>query len=214
MKTLMKITSISGIAALTLTACANEDGSLGEKGREGAIAGAVLGGIVGAIDGGKPKNVITGAVVGASAGAVIGNELDKQERDLRNQMGGSGATITNTGSELIVTLPEAITFETDSTYVRPTLQGHLNSLANNLQQYPNSMVDVIGHTDNVGDAGYNQGLSARRAQSVTGVLVGAGVNPNRIRSYGRGETSPVMSNDTPAGRAANRRVEIIITPSS
>lgn len=115
---------------------------------------------------------------------------------------------------MIVTLPEAITFETDSTFVRSTLQDDLAALARNLDEYPDSTVDVIGHTDSVGDAAYNQNLSARRAASVENILLNNGVSGSRIRAYGRGETEAIASNDTASGRAANRRVEIVIRPTS
>ena len=166
------------------------------------------------VAGNSGSSTLKAGVAGAVVGAVIGNVLDKQEKDLRQDLAGSGATITNTGNELIVTLPEAITFETDSTYVRPTLQDDLAALANNLREYPDSTVDVIGHTDSVGDGSYNQNLSARRAQSVSNILRDNGTPSSRIRAYGRGETEPVASNDSASGRAANRRVEVVIRPTS
>ncbi len=214
MKHFVKGTVIASISALALSACATEDGSLGENARTGAIAGAVLGGLVGTVDGGKPKNVIVGATVGAAVGAGLGNELDRQEADLRDRISGSGATIVNTGSELIVTLPEAVTFDTDSTFVRPSSQSHLSALAENLRSYPNTQVDVIGHTDSVGDGSYNQNLSARRANAVYDVLTRNGVEPSRIRAFGRGENQPMASNDTDDGRQQNRRVNVVITPNA
>lgn len=214
MKHLIKGTVLVSISALALAGCAQEDGSLGENARTGAIAGAVLGGLVGTVDGGKPKNVIVGAAVGAAVGAGLGNELDRQEAALRDELAGSGATITNTGSELVVTLPEAVTFDTDSTLVRASLQGHLADLAGNLQSYPNTSVDIIGHTDNVGDEDYNQNLSSRRASSVSNILTQNGVATGRIRAFGRGENEPLASNETEGGRQQNRRVNVVITPNA
>lgn len=212
MKHLVKGTVLTTVAAFTLTACATEDGSLGENARTGAIAGAVLGGLVGTVDGGKPKNVVVGATIGAAVGAGLGNELDRQEADLRDQIAGSGATITNTGSELIVTLPEAVTFDTDSTFVRQSSRTHLAGLAENLRTYPSSSIDVIGHTDNVGGEDYNQNLSSRRANAVFEILTQEGVDASRIRAFGRGENEPLASNDTDTGRQQNRRVNVVITP--
>jgi outer membrane protein OmpA-like peptidoglycan-associated protein len=96
--------------------------------------------------------------------------------------------------------------------VSGTSQNELRIVANSLNQYPNTTVNVIGHTDNVGDAAFNQGLSERRAQAVTAILIGGGVSPARIRSIGAGENNPIASNLNEAGRQMNRRVEIVITP--
>jgi len=211
---LIRTLSIVTIGAFTLTACVDASNPDYQKTRNGAAIGAILGAATQVIAGNSSDSMVKGAVVGGVVGAVVGNHLDKQEADLKREMAGSGAVITNTGKELIVTLPEAITFETASTYVRPSLQDDLARLAVNLQKYPDSTVDVIGHTDSVGDTTYNQNLSARRAESVSGILLRGGVSAARIRAYGRGEGSPAASNETSAGRAINRRVEIVIRPTA
>lgn len=197
-------------AAFALTACVEP----GEKTRQGALTGAAVGAVAGIAlgKGDRKDDIVKGAVVGGLIGGAIGNQLDAQERALRGSIGDSGALIVNTGSELIVTLPESITFETDSTYVRPSVQTTLTKLANNLNDYPNTTIDVIGHTDNVGSESYNQDLSARRAAAVSGILIRSGVSSGRIRSYGRGERDPIATNLTAEGRAQNRRVEIVIIP--
>jgi outer membrane protein OmpA-like peptidoglycan-associated protein len=120
--------------------------------------------------------------------------------------------IENTGEQLIVTMPDGILFDFDSAAIRAGLQADLRALARNLQQYPNTTVDVVGHTDSQGSAEYNMDLSARRASAVAGVLLEEGVSPLRVRSFGRGEEQPVATNLTPEGRAQNRRVEVIIRP--
>ncbi len=196
--------------AFALTACVEP----GEKTRQGALTGAAVGAVAGIAlgKGDRKDEIVKGAVVGGLIGGAIGNQLDAQERALRGSIGSSGAMIVNTGSELIVTLPESITFETDSTYVRPSIQTTLTRLANNLNDYPNTTVDVIGHTDNVGSESYNQDLSARRAAAVSGILIRSGVSSNRIRAYGRGERDPIATNLTAEGRSQNRRVEIVIIP--
>jgi len=145
---------------------------------------------------------------------LIGNALDRQAADLRASMNNSDVQIVNTGNELIVTMPQDILFAVDSYTVRSDLQTDLRALAQNLQSYPNTTVDVIGHTDNTGDAGYNQGLSARRANAVANVILGAGVSSSRVRAFGRGEDAPIASNLTPEGRQQNRRVEIVIRPTT
>jgi outer membrane protein OmpA-like peptidoglycan-associated protein len=122
--------------------------------------------------------------------------------------------IVNTGRELIVTMPQDILFDVDSTFVQPSLRSDLRALATNLQQYPNSSVAVIGHTDNTGTAAYNQDLSSRRANAVANILIDAGVSAGRVRAIGRGEDEPIASNLSAAGRQQNRRVEIVIRPYS
>ena len=211
---LLKPLTIGCVGVFALAACdAPQDPDL-QKTRNGAVIGAAVGAATQILAGNSNSSVLKGAVVGGVAGAVIGNILDKQERDLREDLGDSGATITNTGDELIVTLPEAITFDTDSTFVRSSLRDDLARLAANLDKYPDSTVDVVGHTDSVGDSAYNQNLSARRAEAVSQILLANGVSGARIRAYGRGELEPVQSNETSSGRAANRRVEIVIRPTS
>lgn len=205
---------LASVSVFALAACDDPSNPDYQKTRNGAVIGAAVGVASQIIAGNSSDSALKAGVVGAAAGAVIGNILDKQEQDLRQDLAGSGATITNTGNELIVTLPEAITFDTDSTFVRGTLQDDLAALASNLDQYPNSTIDVIGHTDSVGDASYNQNLSARRAAAVENILLNNGVSGARIRAYGRGETESIASNETESGRAANRRVEVVIRPTS
>lgn len=205
----IKTAAFAGVSLLALAAC---DDPNYRNTQTGAAIGAATGAAATIIAGGDRDKIAAATVLGGVAGAVIGNVIDKQEADLRQDLSGSGAVITRDGNRLIVTLPEAITFDTDSVYVRNNLVDDLGRLAANLQQYPDSTVDVIGHTDSVGDASYNQNLSARRASAVETILLQNGVANSRIRAYGRGETQPVASNDTASGRAANRRVEIVINP--
>lgn len=208
MLNLVKPTIILTAGALTLAACTEDP----DKTKKGAAIGAAAGLISGILTSDDSNGKIKRTIAGAAIGAAIGNELDKQEEELRTDLSGSGAVITNEGDRLVVTLPEAITFDTDSAVVRASLSDSLIRLADSLNKYPSTNVDVIGHTDTVGDASYNQALSARRANSVTAILTNNGVSQLRIRSYGRGELEPIASNDTISGRAANRRVEIVITP--
>ena len=196
------------LSVFTLISCTEDPFNT----KKGAIIGATAGVMSGLLTGDDSNGTIKRALAGAALGAAIGNELDIQEEELRKDLGGSGALIKNTGDSLIVTLPEAITFDINSSTVRYTLEDSLVRLAKSLNKYPNTNIDVIGHTDNVGDESYNQELSARRAGSVAAILAQSGVSQSRIRAYGRGELKPIKSNDTVNGRAANRRVDIIITP--
>ncbi len=182
--------------------------------KSGALIGAGIGAILGATresGNDRVKNAAVGAALGAGAGALIGNALDKQAAELRGSMG-NDVKIVNTGDRLIVTMPQDILFNIDSAAVRPDLRSDLRALATSLRDYPNTTVDVLGHTDNTGTAAYNQNLSSRRANAVASVLINAGVRSSRIRSFGRGEAEPISSNLTSEGRRQNRRVEIIIRP--
>ena len=218
----MTTTRISAaLAASTLlfaTACTDparfDNGDDPQKNaKQGAIVGGILGAVTGLITAGddKAESAVVGAVVGAGAGALIGNHLDKQEAALRGSLG-DDVTIRNTGEELILTMPQDILFATDSAALTGSLRSDLVTLARNLNDYPDSTVDVIGHTDNTGTAAHNQALSARRATAVSAVLRDNGVASSRLRAIGRGEDEPIATNLTAEGRQQNRRVEIVIRP--
>ena len=200
---------------LALAACTDPGqigaGSETPKTQQGALIGAGVGAIAGQIVGGDTEATLLGAALGAAVGGAAGYNLDKQEAELRRQLD-SGVSITNTGDRLIVSMPQDLLFATDSFAVRPDLQNDLYAVADSLQQYPQSTIQVVGHTDSDGDAGYNQQLSERRASSVASVLLNAGVPSQRIQTVGRGETQPVASNLNASGKAQNRRVEIVILP--
>jgi len=203
--------AIALVAGMGLAGCTNPDGTANNTGT-GIAAGAGIGAVLGRAIGGDSRGAVIGGIIGAGIGGAIGDDLDRQEAALRSQMGGSGVSIVNTGSQLIVTLPEAITFPVDSAQLKSSFVSSLNALARNLQQYPNTTVEVVGHTDSTGAASYNQQLSERRALSVRSVLLNAGVSGSRLRAFGQGENNPVATNGTSAGRTQNRRVEIFITP--
>ncbi|WP_164660410.1 OmpA family protein [Tropicibacter sp. Alg240-R139] len=205
--------------ALTLSAC-TDPAQLGsqtdpkQNTKTGAIAGGILGAGIGAITGSSAKSAIVGAAAGALAGGAVGSYLDKQAADLRQELANDGITITNTGDRLIVSVPNDITFDTDSSSVRPALQSDLDKVAQNLLKYPESSVQIIGHTDSDGEAEYNQGLSVRRANAVADVVQAGGVPYNRISTIGRGEDDPIASNLNDTGKAQNRRVEIVVIPTN
>lgn len=215
-----------GAAALAISACTHTgpiDTSNGpnqnQKAKSGALIGAAVGAAAGLLTSGddrgdKVKATAIGAAIGAGAGALVGTTLDRQEEDLRADLGETDATITNTGDRLIVTLPQDILFATGSSNLRSDLKRDLQTIAGNLQAYPDSTVQVIGHTDSDGDAAFNLGLSEDRAFAVADVLINAGVPGFRIQTIGRGEDQPIASNLTPEGKAQNRRVEIVILPNA
>lgn len=215
---MMKTPLILAVAGtLGLTACVDPNAYPDDpnaRQRQGAIIGGLTGAVAGvavAGDGDELKGAIIGGALGAGTGALIGADLDRQAAELRGSLN-SNISVTNTGEYLIVNMPQDLLFATDSASVRPDLRADLNTVASSLLRYPNSRIEVIGHTDNTGSAAYNQDLSQRRAVAVASVLRESGVPGARIAAFGRGEDQPVASNLTAEGKAQNRRVEIIIRP--
>lgn len=219
----MRISLLLGAAGVIgLGACTNPDGttvgSNMSKTQQGAVIGALAGGAL-AASRDKDKNnqgedFIKGAVLGAAAGAVAGNVLEAQEKQLRQVMTSPGVQIINRGDYLQVIMPSGLLFASDSAAISGQAQNDLYGLAQSLNQYPNSRVEIYGHTDSTASDAHNMDLSQRRAQSVGGILTAAGVSGSRLTMIGRGESQPVASNDTQAGRAQNRRVEILIRPTN
>jgi outer membrane protein OmpA-like peptidoglycan-associated protein len=174
----------------------------------GAAAGAAGGAVVGKHMGSTAKGAIVGAALGGAAGAIIGHQMDQQAKELEVQV--AGASVERVGEGIQVTFDSGILFDFDSDRLRPAAQQNLGSLASSLQRYPKTDLLVVGHTDSVGAEDYNQRLSERRAASAANYLISQGVDYRRIRLVGLGETEPVASNATDAGRQLNRRVEVAI----
>jgi len=208
---------LSGASLLLATAC-TDPAALGGQDRQKTRQGALLGGLIGAGAGAlasddRAKGALIGGAIGAAGGAVVGNALDKQAAELRRDLD-NDVGINNTGERLTVTMPQDILFAVDSFDIRPGLRQDLFTVADSLQRYPDTRVQVVGHTDSDGAASYNQRLSERRAETVANVLLNGGVQPSRINAIGRGEDQPVASNLTAEGKAQNRRVEIVIVPTN
>ncbi len=174
----------------------------------GAAGGAVAGGIIGKVGGSTAKGAIIGAAVGGAAGAIIGDQMDRQAKELELNI--PGATVQRVGEGIEVTFASGLLYDFDSDVVKPTAQGNLTALANSLTKYPETDLLIVGHTDSVGTATYNQALSERRAASAASFLATEQVDRSRIDTRGLGQTEPVASNDTDAGRQQNRRVEVAI----
>lgn len=208
------ITSAAAALALIAVSACVTDPNTGQKKVSrtalGGIGGAGLGYLLGGVIGGKTGRIV-GAGIGGVAGGVVGYQMDKQIKELKEQTAGSGVDVTQQGNGILVNLPD-VTFAVDSTTISPAFQATLDKVAQSMIQYPNSLIDVYGHTDSTGSDAYNMDLSKRRADSVARYLTMRGVSSARIRTQGMGESAPVASNDTPEGRALNRRVEIKITP--
>ena len=193
------------LSCLALAGCAT-------KSQTGAVigagGGAVVGGAIGKVAGSTAKGAIIGAVVGGTAGAIIGAQMDKQAKDLEQNI--EGATVERVGEGIQVTFDSGLLFDFDSDVVRPEARANLRELAVSLTEYPDSDVLIIGHTDRVGTTAYNQTLSERRATSAANYLISQGVSGTRVGTLGLGETEPIATNETEAGRQANRRVEVAI----
>ncbi len=209
------LSSVLVLGACTDPGTLTAPGDPNQNAKQGALIGGLIGAGVGAIANGSDPllGALAGGAIGAAGGGVIGNQLDKQAAELRQQLANDGITIVNAGDRLIVTVPNDITFDTDSATVRPALRADLVRVGQNLVNYPNSNVQIIGHTDSDGEASYNLGLSERRANAVADILQANGVSYSRITTIGQGENNPIASNLTAQGKSQNRRVEIVVVPS-
>lgn len=205
------ILTIAGVVALI--GCTDIDGTSNQP-ATGAVIGGATGAAIGNIAGDDTRSTIIGGVIGAAVGGAIGENMARQERELNQQLAGSGVIITNTGSQLRVILPESVIFATGSATVAASFLPTLREVARSLNAHPNSTVRVVGHTDSVGSAAYNQQLSEDRALAVARILIRDGISASRISYSGRGYNEPITSNSTATGRAQNRRVEIVITPTN
>ena len=200
----------AGAALILLAGCTDPATGDLDRTRTGLGTGAVLGALIGSqVAGDRTAGALVGAGVGAMAGGLIGQRLDRQAEELRAQLG-DDVIIRRSGNDIVLTMPQDILFAFDSAELRPDLTRDLQSIGASLQRYPDTRVIVTGHTDSTGDAGYNQRLSERRAESVAAVLRRSGVSAGRIATRGAGQTQPIASNATPEGQARNRRVDIVI----
>jgi outer membrane protein OmpA-like peptidoglycan-associated protein len=207
-------------ALLTTTACVTNP-ETGEREFQtrtaiGAAVGAVAGYFGGDLIGGRRDRTekIVGAGIGTIAGAAVGQYMDRQERQLRQQTAGTGVVVERQGDELLLSMPAGITFPINSYQIQPQFYTTLNQVAQTLAAYPQTLIDVYGHTDPTGGDAINIPLSRNRAESVAGYLSQQGVARARIATQGFGSSQPIADNSTEAGRSQNRRVEIRIVPAT
>ena len=179
---------------------------------KGAGIGAAAGAVAGVVIGGSRKATLIGAGIGALVGGAVGNYMDREAEALRQRLRATGVSVTRHDDHIILNMPGNVTFATDSADISSSFYEVLDSVALVLNEFEKTYVDVVGHTDSTGRAEYNQALSVRRAQSVSDYLMTREVMAERLVVTGRGQTQPIASNDTPEGRALNRRVEIVLTP--
>jgi outer membrane protein OmpA-like peptidoglycan-associated protein len=206
------IRSTGALGALALLGGAVALGGCYRNAQRGAVigagTGAVVGGVIGATQHSTAKGAIIGAAVGGAAGAIIGDIMDRQAHDLAQNI--KGAKVERVGEGIQVTFESGLLYDFDSDVVKPEARRNLDELARSFEQYPNTDLLIVGHTDSVGADGYNQSLSERRAAAAKRYLTAQGVADGRIRTAGRGETEPVASNGSEGGRQQNRRVEVAI----
>ncbi|HEX8445362.1 MAG TPA: OmpA family protein [Sphingomonas sp.] len=213
----IKIIAAAMLVLTTTTACVT-DPETGQRTVSKAAIGAGLGGLggllAGDVLGGRRDRTekILGAGIGAIAGGAVGGYMDRQEQRLRQQTAGTGVEVRREGDELLLNIPSGITFDTNSYAIQPQFRATLDKVAATLSEYDQTLVDIYGHTDSTGNDAINLPLSRNRAQSVADYLTTRGVQAARLATQGFGAAQPVASNDTPDGRAQNRRVEIKIVP--
>lgn len=211
---------LAALTAMAVAGCYTTDPYTGDKEMnktsKGAMIGAASGAVIGLLTGDNSRErcerTLIGAGVGGLAGAGVGAYMDKQEAKLRDQLRGTGVSVTRVGDNITLNMPGNITFKTDSADLNASFFGVLDSVVLVAKEYDKTIIEAAGHTDSTGTEQYNQQLSERRAGTVAEYLRNRGVIAERLITVGAGEMRPVASNDTPEGRAQNRRVELTFAP--
>lgn len=194
------------VCAMTMMSCSHWRAITG--GAIGAGAGGAVGGVIGKKMGNTAAGAIIGAAIGGTAGAAIGNYMDKQAEEMRNDI--QGAQIERVGEGIKITFNSGILFDVNSDALKSEAANNVKNLAVILNKYEDTEILIEGHTDSTGSDKYNSTLSEKRAASVSGELKSQGVAGRRITTNGFGENQPVADNGTVEGRTANRRVEVAI----
>ena len=208
MKTVKQFTLLFAAIAILAAGCKTLNRS--QKGAAiGTGGGAAIGAVVGKALGNTAMGAIVGAAVGGTAGAVIGKRMDKQAEEMKRVMG--DAEVRRVGEGIVVEFKDKVLFGFDQSDLGTTAQQSINKLNDVLKKYPDTNIEVIGHTDDKGTDEYNQNLSQRRATAVANYLKANGIVASRIVTKGMGESDPKVTNDSDSNRAENRRVEFVIT---
>lgn len=214
------LSNLSLLIALTVSGACTTNPYTGERQASKAGVGAGIGAAVGAVAGvlsgddadERRKRALIGAGVGALAGAGVGAYMDRQEARLRQELQGTGVSVTRIGDDIILNMPGNITFATNQASIESDFYPVLNSVAKVAKEFNKTLIDVAGHTDSTGTVAYNMELSQRRANSVTQYLQSQGVDATRVYAEGYGPHYPIADNSNAQGRAENRRVEIALKP--
>ncbi len=209
-------------AAALLAGCMTYDPYTGEKEVSKTTKGATIGAGIAAIGAyidnrdsdrrQRTERILKSAGVGAVAGGAVGNYMDRQEAKLRHQLEGSGVRVVREGDNITLIMPGNITFDTARIDIKPNFTSVLDSVVLVVNEFDKTVLEVAGHTDNVGSDGDNMTLSSGRANSVANYFRGKGVKPERLTTIGYGETRPAADNGSEAGREQNRRVELTLLP--
>lgn len=208
MKQVKNLLTVTLAFAILATGCKNMN-----KTQKGAVIGTAGGAAAGAVIGKAAGNTALGAIIGATVGgvtgAVIGRKMDKQAEEIKNEV--PGAKVERVGEGIVVEFSSAVLFGFDQSGLSSKAESTLGELITILNKYPDTDLEIQGHTDNTGTDKYNQSLSERRASTVANYLTSHGIVLERVKTVGFGEAAPKYSNDTESGRAQNRRVEFLIT---
>ncbi|MGL5948625.1 MAG: OmpA family lipoprotein [Aeromonas sp.] len=214
----MKVLASALVLTMALTGCTTNPYT-GEqqtaKGAWGALAGAAAGAAVGALSssrGDRKKGILTGIAAGAALGGGIGYYMDVQEAKLRDKLRGTGVSVTRIGDELILNMPNNVTFDSGSSRLKMEGANTLSGVAMVVAEFNKTRINIIGHTDSTGSRELNMKLSRERADAVGTQLIASGVNARRMSVFGVGPDEPVATNSTEEGKAQNRRVTITLTP--
>jgi outer membrane protein OmpA-like peptidoglycan-associated protein len=208
MKTIRQFAMILTLTGLVASGCKSMNKT--QKGAViGAAGGGVIGGVIGRAAGNTAMGVIIGATVGGVTGAVIGRKMDKQAEEMKKVLG--DAEVKRVGEGIVIEFKDKVLFGFDRADLTLSARTNLDKLTNVLIKYPDTNIEVLGHTDSKGTDEYNQGLSEKRASSVTSYLKSIGIANVRLSTRGMGESDPVSTNESDAGRSENRRVEFVIT---
>jgi len=203
-------TGLLMITAFTMLAPACKSLSKTQKGAAiGTVGGGAAGAIIGKAAGNTALGAIIGATVGGVTGAVIGNKMDKQAKEIEKSV--PGAKVERVGEGIVVEFSSQILFGFDKAGLSEDAKSNLAKLVTILNEYPDTDIEIQGHTDSKGSESYNKSLSLKRAKSVSDYLAAKGISSQRINTKGMGELFPKYSNEDEAGRSSNRRVEFLIT---
>ena len=221
MNAMTKTGIAAALAATMLGGCATYTGQTNDpndpnRTGRGALIGAGIGAVAGLLSGSdateRRQRAMVGAGLGGLAGAGIGAYQDRQEAALRRETAGTGVDVQRDGDVIKLNLPDGVTFDFNRTDIKPQFYPALNSIASTIKQYDQTIVEINGHTDNIGSLAANQKISDERARAVGTYLAAQGVQPVRMEMHGYNYQYPIASNDSEQGRALNRRVEIRLIP--
>jgi len=214
----LKLSLPLALSGVLISGCTTMDAFTGENQISGTSKGAIAGGLLGAVIGAatapkadRAKRALIGAGIGGVAGGGVGFYMDNQEKQLREELVGTGVQVRRTeAGQIDLIMPGNITFDVSSAAVQASFKPTLASVARVLSEYDDTLVTISGHTDSSGSNEYNQLLSEQRASAVANIILESGIVFERVAAVGYGENQPIADNGTANGRAENRRVEITL----